>query len=29
MNDKFVFEWFDIEEDFEKCMGIVDKIRQN
>ena len=29
MNDKFVFEWFDIEEDFEKCMGIVDKIRHN
>lgn len=29
MNDKFVFEWFDIEEDFEKCMSIVDKIRQN
>lgn len=29
MNDKFVFEWFDIEDDFEKCMGIVDKIRRN
>lgn len=29
MNDKFVFEWFDIEDDFEKCMGIVDKIRHN
>lgn len=29
MNDKFVFEWFDIEDDFEKCMSIVDKIRHN
>ena len=28
-NHNFLFEWFDIEEDFEKCMALIDKIRMN